>query len=381
MRATASRKRKTLGEFLAKARRDQGLDCEEVAERAGVGPTWYQWLEAGRDIGLSGTLLRWVADALAIGGDSLGKIFELAAVEEDAEVTGSVEPVFPEVTRVIDAMAPHPAYLIGRRGHVLVWNQPTEAVYRCHLVPPLCRNVYMFLFAQPDVRKLIVNWEHQAYRLVGDFKAALAADPHDRVLLDVRRRLDALNPDFRRIYRSRPQADTRQTIFSHPRVGSMTFDLQDLAVAQQPRQTIRVYLPRRDDGTQERMARLMQLHTRDEGNRQHRELLAKVRRAKDHLDACYARGVPLEELTALLQIDKYSLIRAFAKEVGYPPYAYQLLVRIFYARRFLSEGHAAADVAAMVGLADQSHLIRHFRRIEDMTPAQHVAASTRAARQ
>jgi AraC-like DNA-binding protein len=282
---------------------------------------------------------------------------------------------------VIDALAPHPAYLIGRRGHVLVWNQPTEAVYRCHLIPPLCRNVYMFLFAQPDVRKLIVNWEHQAHRLVGDFKAALAADPRDRVLLDLRRRLDALNPDFRRIYRSRPEADTRQTIFSHPRVGPMTFDLQDLAVAHQPGQKIRVYLPRRDDGTQERMVRLMQLHTRDEGNQQHRELLAKIRRAKDHLDACHARGVSLEELTALLHIDKYSLIRAFAREVGYPPYAYQLLVRIFHARRLLSEGHAATDVAARVGFADRSHLIRHFRRIEGITPAQHVAASARAAQQ
>jgi AraC-like DNA-binding protein len=239
----------------------------------------------------------------------------------------------------------------------------------------------MFLVAQPDVRKLIVNWEHQAYRLLADFKAALAADPHDRVLLDLRRRLDALNPDFRRIYRSRPQADTRQTIFSHPRVGPMTFDLQDLAVADHPGQKIRVYLPRRDDGTRERMARLMQLHTRDEGNREHRELLTKIRRAKDHLDACHARGVSLEELTAMLQLDKYSLIRAFAREVGYPPYAYQLLVRIFHARRLLSEGHAAADVAALVGFADQSHLIRHFRRIEGMTPAKHVAASTRAARQ
>jgi AraC-like DNA-binding protein/transcriptional regulator with XRE-family HTH domain len=381
MTITTSGKRKALGELLAQVRRDQSLDPEEVAERAGVGRTWYEWLEAGRDIGLSATSLRWVADALAISGARLATLFQLAGVKEDAEVAGSVEPVAPEVARAIDAMAPHPAYLIGRRGHVLVWNQPTEAVYRCHLIPPLCRNVYMFLFAQPDVRKLIVNWEHQAHRLVGDFKASLAADPHDRVLLDLRRRLDALNPDFRRIYRSRPQADTRQTIFSHPRVGPMTFDLQDLAVADQPGQKIRVYQPRHDDGTHVRLSKLIQLHTRDESNQEHRGLLVAIRRAKEHLDASYAGGVPLEELTALLQVDKYRLIRAFAREVGYPPYAYQLLVRIFHARRLLTEGRAAADVAAMVGFADQSHLIRHFRRIEGVTPAQHVAAATRAAPQ
>jgi len=35
----------------------------------------------------------------------------------------------------------------------------------------------------------------------------------------------------------------------------------------------------------------------------------------------------------------------------------------------------------MVGFADQSHLIRHFRRIEGVTPAAFVAASRRDGRQ
>jgi AraC-like DNA-binding protein len=36
----------------------------------------------------------------------------------------------------------------------------------------------------------------------------------------------------------------------------------------------------------------------------------------------------------------------------------------------LREGKSAAEVALAVGFNDQSHLIRHFRRLEGNTPAE-----------
>ena len=366
--------RRALGEMLAAARRKHGLTPERAAELAGVGPSWYRWLEEGRNIGLSSVTLRWVADALAVRGAARRRLFELAGIEEGFELLPMVEPVRPSVSRLIQESGPYPAYLVGRRGDILAWNEAAAAVYRCHLIPPRRRNSYLFVFTQPEVHKLIANWEEQARRHVVELKQAIAAAPQDQALADLRRHLEAASPDFRGLWRGNPTADATAKVFEHPRVGRLVFDVESLAIASEPGMLARFYLPRPRDGTRGRMARLLRLHRRDSGRRA--ELQETVRKVRDHLDACYAREVPLDELAALVGRDKYTLLRVFDSELGYPPHAYQLLVRIFHARRLLSAGESAAHVAVLVGFADQSHLIRQFRRVEGMTPAAYLRRVT-----
>ena len=50
-------------------RRTAGLRREEVAQLAGVSTTWYTWLEQGRDIKVSISVLDAVADALQLNLD------------------------------------------------------------------------------------------------------------------------------------------------------------------------------------------------------------------------------------------------------------------------------------------------------------------------
>src|SRR6266542_6076359 len=47
-------------------RRTPGLRREEVAHLAGVGVTWYTWLEQGRDVRPSSEVLGALADALRL---------------------------------------------------------------------------------------------------------------------------------------------------------------------------------------------------------------------------------------------------------------------------------------------------------------------------
>src|SRR5262245_50318524 len=84
----------------------------------------------------------WVADALALHGPARQRLFGLASFEETEELPAMVEPLRPSVRALIEAAGPYPAYLYGRRGDILAWNDSTEAVYRCHLVPPIRRNTY-----------------------------------------------------------------------------------------------------------------------------------------------------------------------------------------------------------------------------------------------
>jgi AraC-like DNA-binding protein len=108
-----------------------------------------------------------------------------------------------------------------------------------------------------------------------------------------------------------------------------------------------------------------------------------MRRAREYIDAHYAEAVTLDDvLAAAGSVSRFHLVRAFAKEYGLPPHAYQLQVRMARARAMLAARMRAADVAASLGFADQSHFTRHFRAILGVTPsvyARQVASQDRRA--
>jgi len=103
---------------------------------------------------------------------------------------------------------------------------------------------------------------------------------------------------------------------------------------------------------------------------------AAVARARALLDERITETVGLDELAAHARLDKYRLCRAFRAEVGLPPHAYVTHRRVALAQGLLARGVGQAEVAARVGLYDQSQLHRHFKRILGLTPG----AFARAAR-
>jgi len=101
-----------------------------------------------------------------------------------------------------------------------------------------------------------------------------------------------------------------------------------------------------------------------------------IRRARDFIHTHFVRGVTLEELSQLTGMCRYSLVRAFTREVGVPPHAYQTTLRVHRARELIGTGLPIAQVALEVGFADQSHLNRHFKHVLGFTPG-HYARETR----
>jgi AraC-like DNA-binding protein len=93
-----------------------------------------------------------------------------------------------------------------------------------------------------------------------------------------------------------------------------------------------------------------------------------VARARGLLDARLTETVGLDELAAHARLDKFRLCRAFRDEVGLPPHAYVTHRRVSLAQELLARGLPQAEVAARVGLYDQSQLHRHFKRVFGLTP-------------
>ncbi|NJN86444.1 MAG: AraC family transcriptional regulator [Leptolyngbyaceae cyanobacterium SL_7_1] len=97
---------------------------------------------------------------------------------------------------------------------------------------------------------------------------------------------------------------------------------------------------------------------------------------KDYLHDNFNSTIALEQLVAITNLNRSYLIRLFRQATGMPPYTYLNQIRVNQAKQLLRQGMGVAEVAIAVGLADQSHLTRHFKRIVGVTPGHYRQMST-----
>jgi len=103
--------------------------------------------------------------------------------------------------------------------------------------------------------------------------------------------------------------------------------------------------------------------------------------ARDYLRAHSSEPVTIAELADMMGLAESHLIRAFHREFGLPPHAYQMRLRLAAACELLASGVSVSTVAFECGFADQSHLSRNFKAVYGLTPrAWATAASTDARR-
>lgn len=110
-------------------------------------------------------------------------------------------------------------------------------------------------------------------------------------------------------------------------------------------------------------------------SRRHRAEDAAVRRAVALLREQWNQKVSLNELSDAAGLSRFELVRRFREQVGLPPHAFQLDLRIAEARRLLGAGQGSAAVAFRCGFADQPHLTRMFKRAVGVTPGEYARAS------
>jgi AraC-like DNA-binding protein len=97
-----------------------------------------------------------------------------------------------------------------------------------------------------------------------------------------------------------------------------------------------------------------------------------IRLARAYLEDNYAANVSLDELATVAELSPFHLARLFRREIGMPPHAYQIQVRIDRAKRLLLRGHPVSRVASETGFFDLSHFTRHFKRHMGVAPGQYI---------
>jgi transcriptional regulator with XRE-family HTH domain len=176
-------------------RRTPGLRREEVAQLAGVGLSWYTWLEQGRDIKPSAQVLDALARTLRLGTAERAHLFHLARVELPLPAGDYPREAPPELAAVVEALLPNPAYLLGPRTDVLAWNAAASRVMTAPVAAPDGRrNLLWTLFTQPSHGP---TWEGTARNTLARFRAEHArriGDPDFAALVEW---LDEASADFR----------------------------------------------------------------------------------------------------------------------------------------------------------------------------------------
>jgi len=91
---------------------------------------------------------------------------------------------------------------------------------------------------------------------------------------------------------------------------------------------------------------------------------------RHYLDDMFTQDVALDDLAHLTGLNRHYLIRAFRKNLGMTPHAYQTMRRAQAAKQKLERGELPIEVAMDCGFCDQSHLNRIFKKHYGLTPGQ-----------
>ena len=255
-------------------RRTPGLRREELATLAGVGLSWYTWLEQGRAISVSAQVLDSLARELHLGEEERMHLFVLARGEIPATLASSVDAVDQALQQVLDALGIYPAYVVNAHWEVIAWN---EAACRVFLdfatLAPHERNLLWLLFTHPALRQLYVDWESVAQRMVALFRVSTTRSVGEPWLLDLIDALSRKSPAFREWW---PRHDLTESPhdakeLNHPLVGTLSLHPSPLQLGHSPDSWMLVYTPLPQTETRARLERLLFLTCEREESSESRE--------------------------------------------------------------------------------------------------------------
>ncbi len=243
-------------------RRTPGLRREEVALLAGVGTTWYTWLEQGRDVRASLDVLEAVARALELTPAERAHLILLGRGEQASPCKAPTEKVPPTLRRLVENTGPGPVYLLGRRWDYLAWNTSFERVFGWEPGPdPLTRNHVWLWFMDPARRTLCsADWAASARLLVAKFRADSAKHIGDPAFEELTSALNSSSPEFRKLWKRHEVAGTGtgRKELTHPVVGPLAFDHAVFLHGETADQRLVVYSPACEFDTHAKLARLLE---------------------------------------------------------------------------------------------------------------------------
>ncbi|MET7279549.1 helix-turn-helix transcriptional regulator [Kribbella sp. NPDC005582] len=207
-------------------RRTPGLRREEVALLAGVGVTWYTWLEQGRDINVSAQVLEGIARTLRLDRLERNHLYTLAGLQI-GPTPGDCTLLTPAIQKMLDAVTPYPAIVMNERYDILAFNQAyCQVVLDLNQIAVEERNILWLNFVSDKWNCTFLDGESIRRHMVASYRAALASHLSEPSWQELTQGLLARSPEFAAMWERYDVASpsTRVKMIDHPEVGLMRVD-------------------------------------------------------------------------------------------------------------------------------------------------------------
>jgi transcriptional regulator with XRE-family HTH domain len=231
-----------------------------VAQLASVGTTWYTWLEQGRDVRASASVLEALAGALDLTPAERAHLILLGRGEQVAPEKCPRETVEPTIKRLIENLGPHPACVLGRRWDFLAWNRAHSVVFGDPAeLPDGRRNLIWTVFMDPARRELHTDWNRAARNAVARFRADTARHVGDPDFEDLISALRDGSPEFREWWGRHEVARSGvgRKVLRHPVAGKLVFEHAVFRLQETPDRRLILYSSLPLDDTPRKLAELL----------------------------------------------------------------------------------------------------------------------------
>ncbi|MEU5845736.1 helix-turn-helix transcriptional regulator [Saccharopolyspora shandongensis] len=240
-------------------RRTPGLRREEVAVLAGVGVSWYTWLEQGRDIKVSDDVLDAVVRALLLDEAERDHLYRLAGLNPPQRTAAPSAPVSPQMQGLLDAWAPRPGYIRDRHWNFTAVNDAARVVFGYGETD---HNCLVSFFTNARYRAVHRHWDATAPAVVAGFRADAARYPDDPEFDRIAADLAEVSGEFAALWARHDAAEHTSAVkaVDHPDAGLMVFDATSLPLPEHPGHHLILHNPQPGTDAADRLARLMRTH-------------------------------------------------------------------------------------------------------------------------
>jgi transcriptional regulator with XRE-family HTH domain len=231
---------------------------------AGVGVSWYTWLEQGRDINPSPQVLDALARALRLDVAERRTLFALASTQIPLtdEVSGGESSQLGSATRqliaLVEALHPNPAFLLGPMTRILAWNRAASVVLGSvdHLDPER-RYLLWWLMVDRGEEGVNPQLEATARNTLAWFRAEYARHAGEREYEEFLVQLREQSPCFGAWWEEHEIIDAASgtKVIEHPALGALCLHHSQTVPTDRSELRMAVFAPA-DDATRTALATL-----------------------------------------------------------------------------------------------------------------------------
>ncbi len=243
-------------------RRTPGLRREEVAQLAGIGLSWYTWLEQGRPIQVSTQILESLARALLLDRQEQKHLFTLARQSLPVELMTYEGFVSSSIQNVLDSLVLSPSLIMDQRWNVIAWNKAACLVFGDYSKMNIRnKNIVWNMFTSKDYRQLFVDWEFHAQSMLARFRAICdhyIEDPWlDEFLNELKKQSEEFDFWWSK-HKVESISETNKKLM-HPVVGEIIFEFNSFGLSDNDGLKLMVNTPLKDTDTTSKMKILLDI--------------------------------------------------------------------------------------------------------------------------